>query len=126
MFTSDNARTNMTTNTQPATMSETNLVIALSPGGRGGDPITLDLSKSRDLRMVKKALQERWDVPADVRPALAAAVADIATGDRFSARHRRTAVGTLVLMMQRNIEAEAAALALESVPAPRNSAQFGA
>lgn len=91
--------------------------MTLTPGGdRGGTPSTLDLSKRRDLRMIKQALLQRWDVPADARPALAKAVAQVVDCDAFSVRHRTTAMEILVLMMQRNIEARDAASAIDSVP----------
>ncbi|QDU55784.1 hypothetical protein [Aeoliella mucimassa] len=89
---------------QSDTLTDTQVALSSNTGGRGGDPSILDLSKLKDLRLLKKAILENWPIaPAD-RPAIVAAVGLIANDPASSERKARTATEILLLMVKRNQE----------------------
>lgn len=70
------------------------------PGGKGGECTT------SDTRLVERAVRQRWPIPEDARPAIAAALADVARSRKASHRNRIAAARALTAMDALNMEQE--------------------
>jgi len=73
------------------------LPLALSPGGLGG--------KTRDARLIERAIRERWPIPDDMRPLAVKVLRRVMEDEGAPARDRIAAVKALATLEGQNMEA---------------------